>query len=434
MSRQVLPDGVYFEQSTCYQRYTAEIALHFLLLCSRGGLQAPAGLGARVQAMLDFLLAVRSPGGEAPQIGDSDGGWLLPLARRRPQDLRGLFGPAAALFGRPDYAWAAGGLVPEVLWLLGPAGLSAFESIRPAPPDTPCSRVFPEGGYAVMRDGWELDAHHLVFDVGSLGCPVSAAHGHADLLSVQCSAFGEPLLVDPGTGVYANESWRSFFRSSAAHSTVTVDGESQAAPAGRFAWQQRPSARLTRWVSVEAFDFADAEHDGYVRLSDPVRHRRRVLFVKPRYWVLVDDLEGDGRHHVEVRFQFGPVEVGLERDLWARAWGARRGLLVRPFSTVPLEGSVRRGASQPMEGWASPDYGQFQPAPALVYSAEASLPLRVVTLLLPCANPAAPPPIVRARVGAGSGPMELVFEPEGDTVSFDGRGVHLRPGPAAITS
>src|SRR6266545_6715431 len=32
LSRQVLPDGVYFEQATCYQRYTVEIYLHLLLL------------------------------------------------------------------------------------------------------------------------------------------------------------------------------------------------------------------------------------------------------------------------------------------------------------------------------------------------------------------------------------------------------------------
>src|SRR6185503_12896421 len=112
--RQVLGDGVYFEQSTCYQRYTAEIALHYLVLCARTGESAPSAVGDRVRAMLDFLLAVRSPRGEAPPIGDADGGWLLPLARRAPGDLRGLFGIAAAMFGRRDYAWAAAGEVTEL--------------------------------------------------------------------------------------------------------------------------------------------------------------------------------------------------------------------------------------------------------------------------------------------------------------------------------
>src|SRR5439155_1773189 len=218
-SRQVRADGVYFEQSTCYQRYTVEIALHFLILCARNGVPVPAALAERLQAMLDFLLAVRFPRGQAPHIGDSDGGWLLPFARRAPGDLRGVFGTAAALFGRCDYAWAAGGVAPELLWLLGRSVLAAFESLRAAPPSVAPSRLFADGGYVVMRDGWGEAAHHLVFDVGPLGCSASGGHGHADLLSIQCAAFGEAFLIDPGTGTYADPAWRSFFRSSAAHST-----------------------------------------------------------------------------------------------------------------------------------------------------------------------------------------------------------------------
>jgi hypothetical protein len=416
--RQIGPDGVYFEQSTCYQRYTVEIALHLLILCARNGVPVPAVLGQRLQAMLDFLLAVRFPRGEAPNIGDSDGGWLLPLARRAPGDLRGVFGTAAALFGRGDYAWAAGGVVPELLWLLGRAGLAAFESLRPEPPAGGPSRLFADGGYVVMRDGWGEQGHHLVFDVGPLGCPSSGGHGHADLLSIQCAAFGETFLVDPGTGSYADQAWRSFFRSSAAHSTVMVDGESQAVPGGPFAWRQRPRARLNRWCSTASFDFADAEHDAYGRLPDPVRHRRRVLFVKPRYWVLVDDLEGTGEHRIELRFQFGPVDVTLEPRPWARATAGGRALLVRPFATAPLQERFSRGRQEPKEGWISPDYGQRRPAPMIVYSITAPLPLRIVTLLLPSADPATPPPTVRPRLGQPGGVTGLVFDATDETVSI----------------
>ena len=429
MTRQVLSDGVYFEQSTCYQRYTVEMLLHFLILCARNGRPVPEAVRDRVQAMLDFLLAVRSPQGGAPAIGDADGGWLLPLVRREPDDLRGVFGTAAALFERPDYAWAASGAAPEIGWLLGTAGLAAFDALRPAPPAGPASRLFAEGGYASMRSGWEPHAHHLLFDVGPLGCPVSGGHGHADLLSVQCWAFGEPFLADAGTGSYADPAWRSFFRSTAAHSTVMVDGESQAVPAGPFSWRQRPRARLRSWLSTEAFDYADAEHDAYRRLPDPVRHRRRVLFVKPRYWVLVDDIEGTGRHLVELRFQFGPAEVRLGPGLWAAAAGAGRGLLLCPFASAPLQSRLRLGGREPAEGWMSPDYGQRRPAPVVVYSAAVRLPLRVITLLLPAAEPWAPPPRVSAVERDGEGPTGLRLGAGEEAVTIresDGLLVHWR--------
>src|SRR5512144_977296 len=41
---QILPDGVYMEQATCYQRYTAEIYLHFVILAERNGFAVPDGV------------------------------------------------------------------------------------------------------------------------------------------------------------------------------------------------------------------------------------------------------------------------------------------------------------------------------------------------------------------------------------------------------
>jgi hypothetical protein len=411
ITRHVLQDGVYFEQSTCYQRYTAEIYMNFLILATKNNMAYPQEIGERVQGLLDFLLAVRHPDGTMPQIGDADGGWTLPLVSRTPEDLRGIFSTAAALWDRPDYAWAAGELAPETVWLLGQAGARVFDSLRPAPPVTSPSRVFQQGGYAVMRGGWEGDANQMILDAGPLGCPITGGHGHADLLSIQCAVLGEPLVVDPGTYCYtASSKWRDYFRSTAAHSTVIVDGAEQAAPAGPFHWEKRPRARLDRWISNDKFDFAEASSDAYSCLPDPVIHRRRVLFVKPRYWVVVDDLEGVAEHEVELRFQFAPTKVALETDLWARAQGHRgQELLIRPFALVPLKASVHEGEVSPIQGWVSPDYGQCLPAPVLIYSAETHLPLRIMTLLFPRENAADPIPVVSPILNGGSGPIGLTF-------------------------
>lgn len=429
-ARHILPDGVYFEQSTCYQRYTAEIYLHFLMLAARNRIPLPGEVGRRLTRLLDFLLAVRQPDGSVPQIGDADGGWLLPLVSRAPDDTRGIFAVAAALFGRPDYAWAAGGVAPEVCWVLGPAGVAAFEALTPAPPQTAPSQLFPDGGYAIMRNGWQRDAHQLIFDVGPLGCPVNGAHGHADLLSVQCAIFGTPALVDPGAYTYTpHPEWRDFFRSTAAHSTVRIDGGDQALPAGPFKWQARPHARLTQWRSTAAFDFADAEHRAYTRLADPVMHRRRVLFVKPRYWVIVDDLDGTTAHEVELGFQLAPCEVTVHTDLWARAHGAGGPtLLIRPFATVPLRATVHEAEFMPIRGWVSPDYGQRLPAPRLTFTAEARLPLRIMTLLLPLADRLASPPSVSPGFEDGAGPLGLRFMDSGEYIRLDPQGPVIGEG------
>ena len=420
--RQVLEDGVYFEQSSGYQRYTIEIYLHFLILAGRIGLAVAPEVANRVRRMLDFLLAIRRPDGSIPHVGDADGGWLLPLDERSPDDFRGLFSNAAAVFGRPDYAWAAAGPMSETLWLLGAAGLDAVEALRPEPPSTTPSRLFADGGYAVMRSDWGPHGHQLILDAGPLGCGTSDGHGHADLLSIQVAAFGAPYLVDAGTYCYtADREWRDFFRSTAAHSTVVVDGVGQAIPAGSFRWDGRPRARVRRWRSTTAFDLVDAEHDAYQRLPDPVLHRRRVIFVKPRYWVVVDDLQGAAEHQVELCFQFGPMPVTVDSALWARAEGpGGHGLLVRPFASVPLKPEVVEGEIAPIRGWVSSNYGRREPAPILIYSAVTRLPLRIATLLFPVEDASAGFPDVCALGGDGPGPAGLVLDRGLEWIGFEG--------------
>jgi hypothetical protein len=153
-----------------------------------------------------------------------------------------------------------------------------------------------------------------------------------------------------------------------------------------------------------------------------------VLFVKPRYWVVVDDLQGGAEHRVELRFQFAPVDVALGADGWARAVTRGRGLLLRPFAATPLEAVLRQGSHEPLEGWVSPDYGQRRPAPVVVYAATVRLPLRLVTLMLPLEHPSEPAPEVQVLDGVGTAPAGLAFD--ADRVWEGTDGVWMAAGPA----
>jgi len=418
--RQVTADGVHFEQSTCYHRYTIEIYIHFLLLAARNGLSVPPAVADTVRRMLDFLLSVRQPDGSIPAIGDADGGALLPLARRAPWDGRGVFATGAAIFDRRSLAWAAEGAAPELLWLLGRKGLRAFDALHASSPAGPASRVFPAGGYAVMRSRWDRDAHQMIVDIGPLGCPVSGGHGHADLLSVQCAIFGEPCLVDTGNYCYTPQAeWRDYFRSTAAHNTVNVDGQSQSETTGPFGWRSRPRVRLRAWHSTPDLDFLDAEHSACCR-GDLVMHRRRIVFVKPRYWIVLDDLAGSTRHQINLAFHFAPMRVTLGPNRWARAQTPRgRVLWIRPFTGVPVRTSLRSGEVRPIRGWIAPDYGRREPAPTLVYSVTATLPWRVLTLLMPDAEALASPPAVRQIYDDDNLPTGLLFERTGESVRIE---------------
>jgi hypothetical protein len=393
--RQVHPDGVHFEQSTCYQRYTADTYLSLLMLASRNGVGLPREIGEQTARLVDVLVALQRPDGDTADIGDADGGRLLPVTRRDPHDSRGTCAVAAALFARPDFAWAADADAPELVWLFGRDGLRRFEALRPTPPST-AMRVFPSG-YAVMRSDTTPDAHQLIVDAGPLGCPTSSGHGHADLLSVQLSIFGDPCLVDAGTGCYTPEpTWREYFRGTAAHSTVRVDDCDQAEAAGTFRWSQRPAARIRASRSDAAIDLFDATHDAYGRLADPVTCRRRVVFVKPDYWLVIDDLEGASRHRVDVHFQFAPsVRIASSLEPWIRAETGRGNTLwMLPMASAPIETVISCGELEPPRGWISTAYGQREPAPAVTFRADVPLPLRAITLLVAVAGASNEPPAV----------------------------------------
>ncbi len=386
MARQVHEDGVYFEQSTRYQYYTVEIYLHFMILSQGHGDLLPGSFATRLQSMLDFLLNLRRPDGTFPQLGDTDGGSLLPLLKREPGDFSALFSVAASLFRREDYAWAAQSCTPELTCLLGPAGHYGYLSLRKKAPRVMVSQLYPDGGYVVMRSDWREHGHQLILDIGPLGCPDSAAHGHADLLAIQCSAFGDNYLVDAGTGNYtADPAWRNYFRSTHAHNTVTVDGLSQMEPNGPFGWQGRRSrVQLLDCRSTSSMASVDARHDAWATLPDPVLHRRRIIFVRQRYWIIVDDMSASQHHRFNLHFQFAPIAVQLECGDWTRAVGEGGSCLLMHISaTQSVQFKIRTGELEPPSGWISDNYGRRAPAPSLHCTAESSEPIRFVTVLMP---------------------------------------------------
>ncbi|HLJ91999.1 MAG TPA: alginate lyase family protein, partial [Gemmataceae bacterium] len=252
--RHIRADGVYFEQSSYYHRYTLDFCAHFHTLAQRNGEPAELGFLEKYAALLDHLMVLTRPDGRTPLFGDDDGGRFLPLDDRDVNDFRAALATGAVLFARPDYKAVAEAPAEETLWLLGEEGQQTFDRLDAQPPQS-TSRDFPEGGYYVMRDGWERTSHYLLVDCGPHGF-FNCGHAHADVLSFELAAHGRSLLVDPGTYTYTGSaSARDWFRSSAAHNVLTIDGESSSAPGGTFSWKAVARAQAVSWRNHNRFDF-----------------------------------------------------------------------------------------------------------------------------------------------------------------------------------
>ncbi|HEX9426046.1 MAG TPA: alginate lyase family protein [Pyrinomonadaceae bacterium] len=361
LPRHVKPDGVYFEQSSYYHRYTTDFYTHLAVLLRINAMRLPQELEPKLELLLDHLMHITRPDGTSPFFGDDDGGRLVLLDDRPANDFRSLLSTGAVLFNRPDYKFVAGAAAEETLWLLGAAGLRTFDLI-PAQQPAEESVEFPEGGYYVMRDDWSSTANYLLFDCGPHGV-ANCGHAHADALSIELAADGRTLLVDPGTFTYTGgKEIRDWFRSSVAHNTLTVDRKSSSILADTFSWKTATPCERMAWIEHERFTYVCGRHFGYEHLAKPGTHTRTILFLKHDYWVLQDRMELSGKHQIDQWFHF---DSGASPNL----------LQIISFA----DGGIWRKE----EGWVSHCYGQRVRAPVCVFSACSEGDFEITTFLLP---------------------------------------------------
>jgi hypothetical protein len=369
-SQQVRPDGGYFEQSTYYHVYALDFFLHARILGCENNIPIPAEFDHRIVNMLEYLAALGTSG-PPPRFGDDDGGRIFDPARNCAEHLLDPLSTGAVLFRRPDFKAVAGSLQEETLWLLGPAAAGEFDRLPKVLP-LDASRAFPETGTYILA----ADGLRLAMDAGPLGS-ARGGHGHADTLSVCVAADGSDRLVDQGTFTYTGSPEdRDLFRGTRSHNTLVVDGLDQAMAVDPFAWDRFPKVQTDRWLPGETFDLLEASHDGYSRLSSPVRHRRLVFFVKGRFWLVLDAAEGHGRHDLEIFWHGSPAGFHLDDSRRALALSDLGGFAVLPATNPGW--SIRL-----VEGAWSPNYGVRESRPALRFHANANLPAEFATLLIP---------------------------------------------------
>jgi hypothetical protein len=261
---------------------------------------------------------------------------------------------------------------------LAELGLQEFIS----PPSRLGPEVFPYAGVALLRQRQDRGDLYLAFDAG----PYGRSHQHEDKLGFWLFACGRNLLVDPGRHLY-DWSARSFYpylRSTAAHSTIRIDGQDQHSAGRREAWIAKQPLDLG-WRAAEGELRASGVYDlGYGPDNGiAVVHRREIVFVKERCWVVFDVVEGDGEHTVESRFQFAPGELHASGTTAQTGFDDANLLLMAAPSAPFADIHIERGQEKPRGGWYSDSYNQIEPAPALVLSLRTALPWRAATLLLP---------------------------------------------------
>lgn len=311
---QVLADGGHFELSPSYHCQVLCDLSDVSALVDAAGRKGPASLGPAIAAMRRWLGAMRMPDGDVPLFNDC----VLVGA-----DLVDLLGP-----------------------LPGPA-------LR--------LTVLQPSGYLVARPSPRL---HLVADVGPPCPPTLPAHAHADCLSFELAVDGRRLVAGAGTSTYQPGRQRQYERSTAAHSTVTVDGADQTEVWSTFRAARRARATLERAVDDGSTIEVSASHDGYRRLPGRPEHRR-TWRVDDTGIEILDEVTGAGAHRVE-------AFLHLLGDARRTDAGISTGDTVVAFSGFPV--SVELRSAMLAQG-----FGRRRPGHVVAASAHGHLPVSVAT-------------------------------------------------------
>ena len=311
LDRNTFPSGIGRELATGYQCFIAELGLLAAVEADAAGHPLSPAAWQRLCATVDSAAALLDEQLRPPRQGDGDEGCALlldaPAANRWPS----LLALGDALFGRLGW-WPT--------HRPGRGQLDHRRAGRPGPRDSWQARAAAvairrcRARPCCARTGERAPEIWCRCDGGPHGYLSIAAHAHADALSVEVRYGGVDILADPGTYCYHGEpEWRSYFRSTIAHNTVELDGQSQSGDGGPFLWLRHADAR-----EIDVRDDGEvaewtAEHDGYQSLDRPARHRRTVRLDRASRSIdIVDEIDG-GSHDVRLAFHLGP-EVQAELD------------------------------------------------------------------------------------------------------------------------
>ena len=367
---QVYPDGAQTELAPGYHGVSLRNFLGVMRLAQANGLPLPEGFAQRLERMFEYYLRIADPALRTPDLNDSGKGGVGGFLRE-----------GAELFPeRQDFLWGA---------------TQRREGTEPAF----LSCVMPWAGWVMMRSDWSADASYLLFDAG----PFGTGHQHEDKLGILLHAFGRRLVTECGVYAYDTSQWRRYCLSTRGHSSVRVDDQDQNCRS------DRPQHRATK---ADTYGFFDSEAATYARdthvsgYGNPpdksVLHRRRVLFLKPDLFLVVDDFAAadEREHEVEVQFLLDAAGADLSesRVAVARRQADQPTVAILPLRTDGLAARIAQGETKPtVRGFLPKGFEKLEPAPAILYTRAFTGRLTLAWLLVPFRGDAVPVRITQAQ-------------------------------------
>ena len=214
-------------------------------------------------------------GGNVPMFGDADDGCVVrPRPRRGFCRYRSLLATGAILFGRGDFK--AQGAARSTTRRAGCSARERRRRVRRArrreDARCRCASAFPRAATtSSAATSTRRGEIRLVADAGAARLPLDrrARPRRRAVVHAVGRRRGVPGRSRAPTRITRRRAWRHYFRGTAAHNTVRIDGLDQSVPGGNFMWLRKARAGCSLWLSSAEQDSFEGWHDGYMRLRRP---------------------------------------------------------------------------------------------------------------------------------------------------------------------
>ncbi|RIK68607.1 MAG: hypothetical protein DCC65_03160 [Planctomycetota bacterium] len=365
--RQIAIDGSYVQQSMNYHRVVLHDCLWARCLVEAAGEPFAADVTDLIDRAGEFLFQIMDESGGVPNYGSNDGALVLPLSSCDYPDYRPTV-QAAKYLATKSRVLSDGPWDELLIWLSGEDSVA-----RPPQPAHASGQRLDAGGYFTLRDGnaWCMIRCHTYRD----------RPAHVDMLHVDLWHRGVNILGDSGSYKYycpESTGMDKFFKDIRAHNTIEIGGRGPLELFSRFLWLPWPGGRCLE----HGRDHFLGEHDAYDREPWYVLHRRGVRVTGGGDWLIRDDLDGEGRHAIVLRWHLADLDWKLDTAARTAAAELPKGS-VRLVFDVPVEARIElhRGLDEGdrVAGWSSLYYGEKTARPTLEVRVDANLPLTLVT-------------------------------------------------------
>jgi hypothetical protein len=325
VTNDVTPSGIHKEHSPSYHVVVLKLFKDIDNFICQFGINETE-LEDKITLMEDYLAYVAKPDGTLPNLGDSE----------------------------PDsiYKLNLGKITSPVLQYVMSNGKKGQKPNNDA--------VYPDGGVGIFRNGWDKSNQlYLLFTAAYH----SNVHKHADDLSFVLSYGKTGFFVDSGKYSYnETDPYRQYFRSTAAHNTITVDNQSYP-----LTNDQVNKSRIDTYKSAGYYSYIVGSHDLY----KGVHIIRTIIYLKSKSSILIRDvIQSSDKHSYSEVFNIGnDVQIGNVNN---STFNLKSTIENKQLEFIQLTKGTKfndySGSTNPIAGWQSLSFNKKVPISQLRFT------------------------------------------------------------------